>query len=150
MSARVFKFSGTFLGDEFEISPGIEHGFYTGDSVYYEAQLIDETFINDSGSSDTRKVRDTALFDDGLYFVKRVNGSTVKFAKSRNDIFNSKFVSLDNSTTVSNSTIRPFEFEGKTLGPQKLLRKITEPVNEGILTKTEPGLTGMFINGVEI
>ena len=150
VSSRVFKFSGTFLGDEFEISPGIDHGFYTGDSVYYETQLIDETFIDDNGNSDTRKVRDTALFDDGLYFVKRVSGSSVKFARSRDDIFNLKFISLDNSTTVVNNTIRPFEFSNKILGPQKLLRKITEPVNEGILTKTKPGLTGMFVNGVEI
>ena len=98
------------------------------DAVYYRAQLISETFINDSGSSDTRLVRDTALFADGLYFVKRVNGSTVKFAKSRDDIFNSKFISLDNSTTVANSVIKPFEFNGKTLEPQKVLRKISEPL----------------------
>ena len=149
-ASREFKFSGTFLGDEFEISPGVEHGFYTGDAIYYRAQLVNETFINDSGSSDTRRVRDTALFDDGLYFVKRVNSSTVKFAKSRDDIFNSKFISLDNSTTVANSTIQPFEFNGKTLEPQKVLRKISEPVNDGTLTKTEPGLTGMFVNGVEL
>ena len=149
-ASREFKFSGTFLGDEFEISPGVEHGFYTGDAVYYRAQLISETFINDSGSSDTRLVRDTGLFDDGLYFVKRVNGSTLKFARSRDDIFNSKFISLDNSTTVANSSIKPFEFNGKTLEPQKVLRKISEPLNDGTLTETEPGLTGMFVNGVEL
>ena len=149
-ASREFKFSGTFLGDEFEISPGVDHGFYTGDAVYYQAQLVSETFINDSGSSDTRLARDTSLFDDGLYFVKRVSGSTVKFARSRDDIFNSEFISLDNSTTVANSVIRPFEFNGKTLGPQKVLRKISEPLNTGILTKTEPGLTGMFVNGVEL
>ena len=135
---------------EFEISPGVEHGFYTGDAIYYRAQLVNQTFVNDSGSSDTRLVRDIALFDDGLYFVKRVNGSTVKFAKSRDDIFNSKFISLDNSTTIANSIIRPFEFNGKTLEPQKVLRKISEPINDGTLTKTEPGLTGMFVNGVEL
>jgi hypothetical protein len=149
-ASREFKFSGTFLGDEFEISPGVEHGFYTGDAIYYQAQLINQTFVNDSGSSDTRLVRDTSLFDDGLYFVKRVNSSTVKFAKSRDDIFSSKFISLDNSTTVANSIIRPFEFNGKTLEPQKVLRKISEPVNDGTLTKTEPGLTGIFVNGVEL
>ena len=149
-ASRVFKFSGTFLGDEFEISPGVEHGFYTGDAIYYSAQLVTQIFVNDSGSSDTRLVRDTGLFDDGLYFVKRVNGSTLKFARSRDDIFNSKFISLDNSTTVANSSIKPFEFNGKTLEPQKVLRKISEPLNDGTLTETEPGLTGMFVNGVEL
>ena len=149
-ASREFKFSGTFLGDSFEISPGVEHGFYTGDAVYYEAQsTIKTTVINENGDTVTEKERDTALFDDGLYFVKRVNGSTVKFAKSRNDIFNSKFVSIT-LTTVANSTIRPFEFNGKALEPQKVLRKISEPINDGTLTKTEPGLTGMFVNGVEL
>ena len=149
-ASREFKFSGTFLGDEFEISPGVEHGFYTGDAIYYRAQTVDEISTNDAGQKVTKQVRDTALFDDGLYFVKRVTGTTVKFAKSRNDIFNSKFVSLDNSTTVANSVIKPFEFNGKTLEPQKVLRKISEPLNDGTLTKTEPGLTGMFVNGVEL
>ena len=149
-SSRVFKFSGTFLGDEFEISPGVEHGFYTGDAIYYTSQLIDETFVDEGGNVDTRKVKDTALFAEGLYFVKRVSGSTLKFAKSRTDVFNLNFVSLDNSTTVTNSTISPFEFNEKTLGSQKLLRKISEPINNGILTKTEPGLTGIFVNGVEL
>ena len=149
-ASREFKFSGTFLGDEFEISPGVEHGFYTGDAIYYRAQTVDEISTNDAGQKVTKQVRDTALFDDGLYFVKRVTGTTVKFAKSRNDIFNSKFVSLDNSTTVANSVIKPFDFNGKTLEPQKVLRKISEPLNDGTLTKTEPGLTGMFVNGVEL
>ena len=147
---RILNFSGTFLGDEFEISPGIEHGFYTGDAIYYRSQLINETYIDEGGNTNTREVSDIALFAEGLYFVKRVNGSTLKFAKSRTDLFNLNFVSLDNSTTVNNSTITPFEFDEKTLGPQKLLRKISKPINNGILTKTEPGLTGIFINGVEL
>ena len=52
-----FKFSGTFVGTEFEISPGVEHGFYTGDAVHYSASLVDQTYIDDSGNSKTRKVR---------------------------------------------------------------------------------------------
>jgi len=150
-SNRILKFSGTFLGDEFEISPGTEHGFYTGDAIYYAASSEDKTSVIDEfGTTVTETVRNTELFPDGLYFLKRVSGSTVKFAKSRTDLFNLNFISLDNSTTVNNSTIVPFEFDGKTLGSQKLLRKISKPVNNGILTKTEPGLTGIFVNGVEL
>ena len=150
VSPRVFSFSGTFVGDEFEISPGVEHGFYTGDAVYYEAQLINETYIDDSGNSSTRQVRDTGLFADGLYFVKRVNSSTLKFSRSRDDIYNSKFVSVDNVVTVANSTIRPFEFKGKSLGPQKLLRKLSTPLINETTSETKPGFTGILVNGVEI
>ena len=150
-ASRELKFSGTFSGDEFEISPGAEHGFYTGDAVYYEAQSVEKIILEDEiGNTTTEIVRSTPLFADGLYFIKRVNSSTVKFAKSRDDIFNSKFISLDNSIGVLNSIIKPFDFSGKTLEPQKILRKISEPLNNGTLTETNPGLTGMFINGVEL
>jgi len=150
VSPKEFKFSGSFVGTEFEISPGVEHGFYTGDAVYYSAALVDETFIDDSGNSATRKVRGDALFDDGLYFVKRVNSSTVKFAKSRNDILNSKFVSVDSAVTVSESLIKPYRFNSKTLEPQKILRKVSTPKTSEITETTKPGTTGILINGVEI
>jgi hypothetical protein len=150
VSPKEFKFSGTFVGTEFEISPGVEHGFYTGDAVYYSAALVDETYIDDAGNSATRKVRGDALFADGLYFVKRVNSSTVKFAKSRNDILNSKFVSVESAVTVSESLIKPYEFNSKTLEPQKILRKVSTPKTSERTETTVPGTTGILINGVEI
>ena len=149
-SKREVIFSGTFSGNQFQISSGGEHGFYTGDSVYYSAELVKENYIDDSGSSATRFVRGTGLFDDGLYFIKRINGSTVQFAKSKNDILNSNFVSLLSTTTVSDSKVEPYVFNNKTLKSQKLLRKFSEPIDDGSINKTEPGFTGMFINGVEL
>ena len=150
VSPKEFKFSGSFVGTEFEISPGVEHGFYTGDAVHYSAGLIDETFVDDSGNSATRKVRGDALFNDGLYFIQRVNESTVKFAKSRTDIKNSTFVSVDSAVTVSNSVIKPFEFNLKSLEPQKILRKVSTPKTSEKIEVTEPGTTGILINGVEV
>jgi len=150
VSPKEFKFSGSFVGSEFEISPGVEHGFYTGDAVYYSAALVDETFIDDSGNSSTRKVRGDALFTDGLYFIQRVNGSTVKFAKSRNDIKNSNFVSVESAVTVSENIIKPFEFNSKSLEPQKILRKVSTPKTSERIEETRPGTTGILINGVEV
>ena len=150
VSSREITFSGTFVGNTFNISPGEEHGFYTGDAIYYSARLVSESFINDSGSSDTRTVRGTGLFDDGLYFIKRVDGFTLQFAKSRNDILNSNFISLSEETAVVNSSIKPFDLNGQNLVSQKLLREFSNPINDGTINKTKPGFTGMFINGVEI
>ena len=150
VSPKEFKFSGTFVGTEFEISPGVEHGFYTGDAIYYSAALVDQTYIDDSGNSKTRKVRGQALFADGLYFVRRINSSTLKFAKSRNDILNSKFVSVESAVTVSESLIKPYEFNSKTLEPQKILRKVSTPKTSERTETTVPGTTGILINGVEI
>ena len=150
VTPRQFKFSGTFSGTEFEISPGVEHGFYTGDAIHYSARSISEQYVDASGRVKTRFVRDTGLFDDGLYFVERISGSTVKFAKSRNDIYEAKYVSVDTATTVTDSLIQPFEFYGKTLKPQKILRKISLPESDGSVNETKPGFTGVLVNGVEI
>ena len=150
LSTREVIFSGTFSGSEFKISPGKEHGLYTGDTVYYSAETVSENYIDDSGSSATREVRGVGLFDDGLYFIKRIDGFTVKFTKSRNDILNSNFVSLSEETTVSGSTIKPYEFNGKKLDSQKLLRKISNPIDDGSINKTKSGFTGILVNGVEI
>ena len=147
---RKVTFSGTFSGTEFEISPGVEHGYYTGESVYYSASISDEKYVDAAGKVRTRKKRNTGLFDDGLYFIKRVDGFTLKFAKSNDDIYNDKYVSVDSATTVSDSTIVPFNNFNKTLKPQKLLRKISTPQNQGEKISTKPGTTGILINGVEI
>ena len=150
ITPRQFKFSGTFSGTSFLVSPGVEHGFYTGDAIYYKARTVSQSFIDGNGSVATRLVRDTALFDDGLYFVQRVDGFTLKFAKSRNNIYSSKFISVDTEVTITDSIIEPFEFYGKTLKPQKILREVSEPENDGTVTETEPGFTGILVNGVEI
>ena len=150
VSSRSVTFSGTFDGNQFNISPGKEHGFYTGDAIQYTAGLVSETYIDDQGSSATRNVRGTGLFADGLYFVKRIDGFTLQFAKSRDDIYNSKFVSLSEETTVSNSIIKPYELDGKDLVDQKLVREFSIPINDGTINKTKPGFTGMLVNGVEL
>ena len=151
VTARKITFSGTFVGTEFEITPGVEHGFYTGESVYYRASTTVETeVINDNGDTRDKVVRGDALFADGLYFVERVDGFTLKFAKSRDDILNGKYVSVDSSVTVTDSTLQPYEYDTKTLKPQKILRKISTPIVQGSKTPTKPGTTGVLINGVEV
>ena len=149
-NSREIKFSGTFNGTEFIISPGKDHGLYTGDKVYYAAERVSETYIDEFGNSATRLVRGTGLFADGEYYVERVNSFTIKFAKSKSNIYNSKYVSVDTSTSVRNSIVIPFEFYSKNLKPQNLLRKISKPLNDGSINQTKPGTTGILINGVEI
>lgn len=130
-SDRSITFSGTFVGDTFAITSSEDHGLYTGDSIYYTPN---------TGS----------LFDEGVYYVQRVDSHSVKFAKSRSNIYNSIFISLENPITVSGSKIELYEFYSKTLESQKLLREISEPVNDGNEYETNIGPTGILINGVEI
>jgi hypothetical protein len=138
VSPKEVIFSGTFSSDEFTISSS-DHGFYTGDSVYYTPEKIGDQIAS-------------KLFNEGIYFIKRVNSTTVKFALSRADIYNSKFVSvyIDTPVTVNSNKIELLRFRNKTLKPQNLLREISSPINDGGVYNTEPGSTGILINGVEI
>ena len=82
---------------------------------YYRTNTTVTTeVINDNGDTQDKVVRGDALFADGLYFVERVDGFTLKFAKSRDDILNGKYVSVDSSVTVTDNTIQPYESDSKT------------------------------------
>ena len=164
-----FVFDGTFSGDEFKVItnstttptgvPVADHGFYTGDAIYYTPQIVNNPFVDPtSGTSiDNFEVK-SGLFDgtkddEGLYFVQRVNATTLKFAKSRTNLADGKFVSVNtNSNTgiVTENKIGPYDFNNKTLQSQKLLRQITPSIDTGTVDETTPGTTGILINGVEI
>ena len=153
-SDRSVTFSGTFLGEELAITPGSKHNFYSGDAVYYSAGVGTEGFFNDRGQLDVREVRNESLganFPDGMYYVKRLSDTSIKLAKSKNDVYNNKFVSVESQVTVTDNVLRPFNFQGKSLTSQKLLRQIPKNAQHtGELTKTKPGYNGILVNGVEI
>ena len=146
---RSIVFSGIFIGEEIEITSNSDHGFYTGDAVYYTPEQI-TTSTNIDGIDFTNVTVLSSLFDEGVYYVKRVNSTTIKFAKSKTDLYNSQFVSVESLTQVNSNKVEYYKFKSKTLKPQKLYREFTTPTNDSIKYKTEPGYTGMFINGVEI
>lgn len=130
---RSVTFSGSFNGETLKIG---NHGFYTGDSIVYKP-----TDENSLGIS------------TGIYFIKKVSETEVKLARSRNNIFLENFVSVGGSVFDAKFEFSDFNssnFNTKLLEPQKLIRKIENPKFEENVYKTEPGLTGIFINGVEI
>ena len=147
---RSVTFSGTFLGEELTISPDSKHNFYSGDPVYYSAGVGTEKFINDAGQIDIQEVRNQSLgdnFPDGLYYVKRLSDTSVKLAKSKSDIYNNKFLSVESSVTVTSNTLKPYYFQDKELSSQKLIREIPLSAHHtGNLTPTEPGFNGILVN----
>ena len=156
-SDRSITFSGRFIGEDLEISPGIDHGFYTGDAVYYIPEKIVNTTTDDDGQevantaiSSTLFIEDSDSGGEGLYFIKRVSSTTIKLSRSRTNIYESKFISVDSPIVVKNNIIKPFELKSKSLESQKLFRKILKPISDGSVFKTNPGFTGILINGVEI
>lgn len=142
--------NGTFSGETFKITTGFDHGFYTGDSVYYtpEKQIVTTTDID--GNEVVQTTILSSLFDEGLYFVKRVDENTISFARSKSDIFNGNFINLENEVVVRNNKIQLYRFANQKLASQKILREIAPPVNDGKKYETQPGLTGILISGVEV
>jgi hypothetical protein len=151
ISSKEVVFSETFTSDEFTKSDEFgkyidqfkitsnDHGFYTGDAVYYTPEKSGDQIIS-------------KLFDEGIYFIKRVDPNTIKFALSRANIYNSKFVRvyIDTPVEVNLNKIELLNFKDKTLKSQNILREISSPINDGGVYDTEPGFTGILINGVEI
>jgi hypothetical protein len=130
---RSVVFSGTFTGTILNIG---NHGFYTGDSIVYKP-----TTNNTLGIS------------TGIYFIKKVSATEVKLARSRNNIFTENFVAVNGSVTNAKFELTDFTYgdlSTQLLESQKLIRKISSPEIDKITHETNPGLTGIFINGVEL
>lgn len=150
VSSREIIFSGTFDSDTFKITSTTDHGFYTGDSIYYTPEkIITESFDEDGNIIETSQIK-SKLFDEGIYFIKRIDSNNVKLARSRSNIYDSKFVSVDSPVTINSNKLEYYRFKSKTLQSQNLFREISPPVNDGAEYPTEPGFTGILINGVEV
>ena len=164
VNANRIVFNGNFSGDTWDIIadattpvgvPIFDHGFYTGDAVYYTPQIVNDVYVDPtSGTKLDNFVVKSSLTDEGLYFVKRVDANSIKLAKSRPDLYNENFINLDEDGTrtgvATDNRIEPFSFAGETLKSQKLTRIITPPVNTGTTYETTPGSIGILANGVEV
>jgi hypothetical protein len=126
------QINGFFTGEVLNIGT---HYFYTGDSVTYNS------FLSDSG------------LDNGIYFVEKVSTSEIKIARSRNDIYDGRFIEFDGqlSGTLSFTAATGDFFVNKSLSAQNIIRKIPASTEKSVnKIKTEPGYIGIFNNGVEL
>jgi hypothetical protein len=139
---RSVVFSGLFLPDDADnLNKGTTldigtHEFYTGDSIVYKPSLGNSLGIS-----------------TGVYFIKRISGTEIKLARSRNNIFTENFISINANVNKSRFELTKFTYNNldtQILEPQKLIRKISNPEIDGKIYETVPGLTGIFINGVEL
>ena len=132
---RSVLFSGSFSGSTLNIG---NHPFYTGDSVYYRSVGTN----NNLGIS------------DGFYFVEKVSSTSIRLSKSRANLYSKQFVSVNGSVVDNKLEFSSFVSENslqtKQLEPQKLVRKLSNPINNEINPETLPGSTGILVNGVEI
>ena len=140
------KLNGTYSGETIT-SPG--HGFLTGDSVYYKPGITKTNTTTPDGNIIVVETESKfSNIDEGVYFVRTIDPNSFKLARSRSDLFSDTYLFLNG--TISNNTITYYNFYNKTLEPQKIYRNISSPANKSGYYPTEPGFTGILINGVEI
>ena len=136
---RKVKLDGEYSGELFSLTR--EHGFHTGDIVYYEDYTYDTEYAQIVKSKFPE-------INPGVFYVKRVNDTQFKIASSVTNLYNDTFVSV--SGIVTNNYFCVNDFFNKNLEHQKLYREFKSPVNDGGEYSTLPGKTGMLVNGVEI
>ena len=146
--------SGEFSGEVLQIIPDNsdikDHGFFTGDKVYY-SPLITETIITAPNGQQFINRQIESSFPElveGLYFIKRVDATKIILAKSPSDLFENRFISV--SGTVVSNTIEYYEFFEKNLRSQNIFREVKTPINKSGNYQTLPGKVGVLVNGVEI
>ena len=144
-------FSGSFSGEVLQITTRNDHGFYTGDKIYYSPGVVNQsTDPNDPDSAglDLSTVSKFPELSEGLYYVKRVNSTSISLAKSPSNLDSGDYISV--SGIVTSNTISYYDFFNKDIEPQNILREVIDPVNKSGDYTTEPGKTGILVNGVEI
>ena len=149
INEKIISFSGTFNGQNLNIG---KHNFYTGDSVFYtydkskELKTTTLTYLNELQFNNLG-------IEEGIYYIYRVDNTTVRLARSKDDIFKNRFLTF--SATVVNNTLQLASLSNKTLQPQKLIKKIPfknnfNYINNKNVYRTNPGKIGIFVNGVEL
>ena len=151
--SRKVTLTGEYSGTEIDIisqdATLRDHGFFTGDKIYYQPYIVSTSFTDSDGNPGvSTSVSKFPELEEGLYFVKRVNSSKISLAKSPSNIQNGDFISL--AGIVTSNVIQDYEFARKEIRGQNLLREIEDPLNRSGDYETEPGKTGIFVNGVEL
>ena len=142
---RKITLSGSYSGEVFTVSNVSDHGYYTGDAVYY-SPFVKTEIIDGSTVTTTSKFSN---MQEGIYYVKRLaNPNQFKLASSQANLYNNKFISV--SGIVTSNTLQYADFYNKELQHQNLLREIKTPSDESGNYTTDPGKTGILVNGVEI
>ena len=148
---KTLTFSGSASSDGNDIIDfGVNHGFYTGDSVQYSAgRIVNTTTFPDGTSSTNITISQFENLDESVYYVRKYNSTSIKLSKSRADLFRDRYVTF--SGTVTDNVFTYFNFYQKPITPQGIFRKFTKSINQGFEDSTTlPGFNGMFINGVEL
>ena len=148
---KKYQVTGSFNGstDIISFSNIIDHGLYTGDSVYYSPYTVQEEILDSNGFIIQQKVvSEFTNIEEGIYFVERVSGTSIKISRGLSDLNNGIYISPEGN--VINNTFQYYNYSDKILKNQNILRKISNPDKLSDSFETVSGFNGILVNGVEI
>lgn len=146
---RKVTFSGSANGSVILLTPNGDHGFYTGDAVYYEPKVtVTQAFTPDGVVVESTSTSSFDNLKNIIYFVKRVDSRSIQIANSKADLYRNKFI--EPVGVVTDSKFCYADFYKKDIEGQKLYRRFSSPSKSSGNFITSPGYSGMLVNGVEI
>ena len=151
-SNKSITFTGDSTGTDKTIlvlTTNRDHGFWTGDAIFYNHGRTIQTITNVDGQVITTEIISQFTgVSEGVYYVNRLDSSRIQLSKSTSDLYAGEYVTLNGFVVDNKFTYYPF-FK-KQVEAQKILREVTTPNNESGTYDTDPGSVGILINGVEI
>ena len=141
-SGSPYDATGTAYNDTLRLTRSVDHGFYTGDAIFYNPGI---SSVSSYGFDNYSQL--TYTDDDGqgflpssVYYVKRIDGQNIKISRSKADLAANTFVNFVG--IVTNNFFTYSEFYQKEFIPQPIVRKISSPSLKGGVYETEPGHLG--------
>ena len=130
----------------------VNHSFYTGDSIIYSEE-------DDSNRLKTFDGDDNLIdLPNGRYYITVVDTKTIKLSTSLNRVYTKDYLSIVGNVTDAIFYYSDFFDIEKVLNidepfvlkSKRLVKKISEPIDQAVPTITVPGKLGIFKNGVEL
>jgi hypothetical protein len=117
------------------------HCYYTGDAIVFRPSSLSNVKIDGIGLTTS------------IYYVKVIDDNNIKLSRSRENIFNEKFVNIEGNLNGCRLEFLKFNdnnFNSLKLKAQNLIKKISKPELIEDKVETGSGSIGIFINGVEL
>ena len=147
---RKVTYTGRLVSqEEIPLTTTTDHGFYTGDAIFYKAGITDVVSTTPDGLTFTTPIESRFNnVDDGVYYVRRIDQYKVKLCRSKGDLYNDIYVEFTGD--VTDNQFIYFDYKDKIWDAQKIVRKLLPSESKSGDWPTDPGYTGILNNGVEI
>ena len=147
---KKIKFSGSASSEGTDIIDfGTNHGFYTGDVVYYSHGRTETTFTDSEGTSTTTfTFNQFEGLDESVYYVKKHSDTSIKLSRSRSNLFQNKHVTF--SGTVTDNEFIYFNYFKNLSNHKVFLESLQKELTKGLeslrLFLVSTGCLSMVLN----